>query len=118
VGATHKLKPSPTRYLLPCIPLTQLRLSSEPLTPVSPPIRPVTIILTGDFAQLPPVSQHAFYSGGLGSTIHARTTPLQEATVGKSLWHLFTTVIILHQNMHQRSQSLQDSHLRTALENM
>jgi len=37
VGATHKLKPSPTRYPLPRIPLTQLRPSSEPSNSGLPP---------------------------------------------------------------------------------
>jgi len=78
----------------------------------------LNIILTGDFAQLPPVSQYPLYSGVLGSSNHATTTLLQEATVGKSLWHLFSIVVILCQNMRQQSQSAQDGLLRTALENM
>jgi len=82
------------------------------------PFGGLNIIFTGDFAQLPPVNQYLFYSGVLGSTCHATTIQLQEATVGKSLWHLFTTVVILHQNMCQRSQSAQDASLRTALEKM
>jgi len=82
------------------------------------PFGELNMILTGDFAQLLPVSQQTFYSGGLGPTVHATTTPLQETTVGKSLWHLFTTVVILCQNMCQQSQSTQNSLLRTALENM
>ena len=41
VGTTHKLKPSPTRYPLPIIPLTQLRSDSEPV-PVPPRNRSLT----------------------------------------------------------------------------
>ena len=42
----------------------------------------------------------------------------QECAIGKALWHQITTVVILRQNMRQRTQSVQDGKFRTALENM
>ncbi|KAJ7108100.1 hypothetical protein C8R44DRAFT_636742, partial [Mycena epipterygia] len=42
----------------------------------------------------------------------------QNAVLGKILWHQFNTVVILRQNMRQKSQSEQDDKLRAALENM
>jgi hypothetical protein len=42
----------------------------------------------------------------------------QETVIGKLLWHQITTVVILKQNMRQKSQSEADAKLRTALENM
>ena len=42
----------------------------------------------------------------------------QEEVIGKALWHQVTTVVILRQNMRQKNQSVLDSHLRAALENM
>jgi hypothetical protein len=42
----------------------------------------------------------------------------QESAIGKALWHQVTTVVILRQNMRQKSQTPDDSKFRTALENM
>ncbi|KAF9470389.1 hypothetical protein BDN70DRAFT_821438, partial [Pholiota conissans] len=42
----------------------------------------------------------------------------QESTIGKLLWQQITTVVILKENMRQRSQTPEDAKLRTALENM
>jgi len=42
----------------------------------------------------------------------------QEAAIGKALWHQVTTVVILRKNMRQRTQTVEDAKLRTALENM
>ncbi|PPQ76034.1 hypothetical protein CVT25_002005, partial [Psilocybe cyanescens] len=79
----------------------------------------MSMILAGDFAQLPPVGNLPFYSPGIKNTQDARMRPSdQEATLGKIFWHQFTTVVILKQNMRQITQSENDSKLRTALENM
>ena len=48
----------------------------------------------------------------------ASSMKLQEEAIGMALWHQVTTVVILRQNMRQKVQSLLDSQLRTALENM
>jgi hypothetical protein len=42
----------------------------------------------------------------------------QMNTIGKSLWHQLTTVVILRKNMRQKGQTFADMKLRTALENM
>ncbi|KAF8589861.1 hypothetical protein K439DRAFT_1644957 [Ramaria rubella] len=66
----------------------------------------MNIILAGDFAQLPPISQYTLYSG------------IQEATIGKAAWHQFTMVVILRENMRQTTQTPEDGKLRRALQNM
>ncbi|KAH8103155.1 hypothetical protein BXZ70DRAFT_874286, partial [Cristinia sonorae] len=78
------------------------------------------IILAGDFAQLPPAS-HApsLYSHRVTTTLHkTNSVNQQEATMGKFIWHMFTTVVILRQNMRQRLQSKMDAKFRTLLENL
>ena len=42
----------------------------------------------------------------------------QQSAIGKALWHQVTTVVILRQNMRQKTQSPEDAKFRTALENM
>ena len=79
----------------------------------------VNMILAGDFAQLPPVSEQPFYSERVCNKQDSAMKPRQqEATLGKIFWHQFTTVVILKQNMRQTAQSKEDTKLRTALENM
>ena len=77
------------------------------------------VIFAGDFAQLPPVFGSALYDQSmerhLDSHMSVRT---QETVIGKILWHQITTVVILKQNMRQKTQSSEDQKLRTALENM
>ncbi len=77
------------------------------------------MVFCGDFAQLPPVP------GGKSKSLYSRTIGAlgtllasQEEAIGKALWHQITTVVILRQNMRQRTQSKQDGQLRMALENM
>ncbi|KAJ7653008.1 hypothetical protein B0H17DRAFT_844508, partial [Mycena rosella] len=71
----------------------------------------------GDFAQLPPISGHALYNG-LIALRTTDTTQSQSAILGQILWHQFTTVVLLQQNMRQKIQTTADAKLRTALENM
>ncbi|KAF7977845.1 hypothetical protein HWV62_2599 [Athelia sp. TMB] len=79
----------------------------------------LNMIFAGDFAQLAPVKAQALYSGFVGTKVNsAMTVKDQEEAIGKALWHQTTTVVILRENMRQRSQSADDSRLRTALENM
>ena len=79
----------------------------------------INMILAGDFAQLPPVFGHPFYSEYVcNKQSSAMKSHQQEATLGKIFWHQFTTVVILKQNMRQTTQSEEDTKLRTALENM
>ncbi|KAF8584328.1 hypothetical protein K439DRAFT_1646961 [Ramaria rubella] len=79
----------------------------------------MNIILAGDFAQLPPISQYTLYSGSIGTKkLQGVTNEIQEATIGKPAWHQFTTVVILRENMQQRNQTPEDRKLRRALQNM
>jgi PIF1 helicase. len=82
------------------------------------PFGGLNMIFAGDFAQLPPVGGASLYSGGVGA-INTRATPRhQEAAIGKALWHQVTTVVILKENMRQKSQTKEDASLRKALVNM
>jgi hypothetical protein len=84
------------------------------------PFGGINMIFAGDFAQLPPpMNAPSLYSGSVGTQIGSRTTAKgQEATIGKALWHQVTTVVILRQNMRQKSQTPDDAKFRKALENM
>ena len=77
------------------------------------------IIFAGDFAQLPPVigGQNAALYGSLQNFV-GNTASDQESAIGKALWHQVNTVVILRENMRQRTQSDEDAKLRTALLNM
>ena len=79
----------------------------------------LNVILAGDFAQLPPVFGLSLYDGNVETFVNSRMSLRdQESVMGKILWHQITTVVILKQNMRQKSQSESDAKLRTALENM
>ena len=83
------------------------------------PFGGMNIIFAGDFAQLPPVGGSSLYSENVGTQVHSGLKPGgQEAAVGKALWHQVTTVVILRENMRQKTQSLADALLRKALVNM
>lgn len=78
------------------------------------------MIFAGDFAQLPPVGGgKVFYADTIGTVLHISSSHNeQEATIGKALWHQFTTVVILRENMRQCSQSPDNVKLRKVLENL
>ena len=83
------------------------------------PFGGLNIIFAGDFAQLPPVIGHesaSLYSRTVGK--NPTSLRQQEAAIGKALWHQVTTVVILRQNMRQRTQSTNDAKFREALSNM
>ncbi|KAF9031158.1 hypothetical protein BJ165DRAFT_1358430, partial [Panaeolus papilionaceus] len=83
------------------------------------PFGGLNMIFSGDFAQLPPPfggENGSLYSRHIGAI--ASNPKAQDEAIGKAIWHQVTTVIILRQNMRQRSQSEQDTKLRKALENM
>ena len=83
------------------------------------PFGGINMIFAGDFAQLPPVGGASLYSNQVGTQNHAGLKPAQqEAAIGKALWHQITTVVILRENMRQKTQTLKDAKLRTALVNM
>ena len=79
----------------------------------------LNIVFSGDFAQLPPAvggENVSLYSRSIGSIATSKKS--QEESIGKALWHQFTTVVILRQNMRQKKQTAKDNQLRSALENM
>ena len=84
------------------------------------PFGGINMIFAGDFAQLPPAMEgKPLYAHDVGRVIHRTHDHLkQKASIGKAVWHQFTTVVILRENMRQCSQTLEDAKLRTALENL
>jgi hypothetical protein len=79
----------------------------------------LNVILADDLGQLPPTRGSALYDGKVGCQKTAGLNQWgQNAVLGKILWHLFTTVVLLRQNMRQQKQTEADEKLRTALENM
>ncbi|KDQ34011.1 hypothetical protein PLEOSDRAFT_1074087 [Pleurotus ostreatus PC15] len=77
------------------------------------------MIFAGDFAQLPPPiggENVSLYSHLIGRSLGKLKQ--QEEAFGKALWHQVVTVVILRQNMRQKTQSEDDAQFRTALENM
>lgn len=84
------------------------------------PFGGMNIILAGDFAQLPPPGgKPPLYSETVGTTLHKTNSHrIQKATLGKALWHQFTTCVILRENMRQKQQSSEDTKFRTMLENL
>jgi hypothetical protein len=83
------------------------------------PFGGVSMIVAGDFAQLPPTQGLALYNRGASTGQPARQTPKQQDnTLGVLLWHQFVTVVILRRNMRQVGLSGNDILLRGALECM
>ncbi|KAJ7085023.1 hypothetical protein C8R43DRAFT_909246, partial [Mycena crocata] len=78
----------------------------------------LSLIVAGDFAQLPPVTGHALYNGDIALKIDQMSIEGQSAILGRILWHQFNTVVLLRNNMRQTTQTELDAKLRTALENM
>lgn len=71
------------------------------------------MIFAGDFAQLPSaMCGKALYAHDVGQVIHhTHDHNKQKASIRKALWHQFTTVVILRQNMRQWSQTPEDAKL-------
>ena len=83
------------------------------------PFGGINMILCGDFAQLPPVKAKALWNHEISPRFsNGTSTKQQECLIGKVLWHQFTTVVILRENMRQRSQKQEDKEFRKSLENM
>jgi hypothetical protein len=83
------------------------------------PFGGLNMLFAGDFAQLPPPV------GGENVSLYSRTVgqngtfkKAQENGIGRALWHQVTTVVILRENMRQKTQSKEDDKLWKALENM
>lgn len=84
------------------------------------PFGGMNMIFAGDFAQLPPAGNRpTLYSPVVNSVVHTTNGyKEQESAIGKAMWHQVTTVVILRENMRQRSQTPEDAKLRIALENL
>ena len=83
------------------------------------PFGGINIVLAGDFGQLPPVFGSPLFDGLVERYVNSRmSVRSQETVIGKVLWHQITTVVILVENMRQKTQTEADGKLRTALENM
>jgi len=100
-------------------------ISAQPAKAFNEPNKPfggLNMIFSGDFSQLPPVGggeSVSLYSGSIGTQIYSGLSHYgQESAIGKALWHQVTTVVILRENMRQKSQSPEDAKFRKALENM
>ncbi|KAJ3551661.1 hypothetical protein NM688_g4575 [Phlebia brevispora] len=77
------------------------------------------VIIAGDFAQLPPPGdEHPLYSCKVGVQSSAEYCSGQKASMGRAVWHYFTSVILLRQNMRQKSAKAEDRAFGTALQNM
>ncbi len=70
------------------------------------PFGGMNMIFAGDFAQLPPVGKVVSLYGQVNDST---TVMGQKNALGKALWHQTTTVVILRQNMRQKSQTPRDS---------
>lgn len=78
----------------------------------------LNIIVLGDFAQLSPVYGKSLYSGE-AMNLSARCKPRDQDTyLGRAIWHQFTTVVMLVQNMRQLQESDRDRMFRDCLVNM
>ncbi|TFY61610.1 hypothetical protein EVG20_g6989 [Dentipellis fragilis] len=78
------------------------------------------MIFAGDFGQLKPMSTSGppLYEGEVRSILHTtNSVQIQKQTIGKALWHQVTVVVILRQNMRQKTQTPDDAKFRTLLEN-
>ncbi|KAF9455716.1 hypothetical protein BDZ94DRAFT_1205476, partial [Collybia nuda] len=83
------------------------------------PFGGMNMVFAGDFAQLSPVGGQSLYNGNVGTQLHSGLKLAgQQAAIGKALWHQVTTVVILRENMRQKTQTPEDASLRRALMNM
>lgn len=83
------------------------------------PFGGMNMILAGDFAQLPPVRAESLYSRLVAAIQPAgQTMAQQENVLGMVLWHQFTTVVILEENMRLKGASEKDKRFAQCLMNM
>lgn len=83
------------------------------------PFGGINMIYAGDFAQLPPTGGTRLFNGSLPlTTANVNQLSVQNAILGRGLWHRVTTVVMLRKNMRQQQQTEEDHKFRTALTNM
>ena len=106
--------------MLSCLDLFRLSLRMIQITGDNlSPFGGLNMIVAGDFAQLPPPigrENASLYSRTIGA--RSNVAREQHASIGKAFWHQITTIVILRENMRQRTQSRDDTRLREALSNM
>ncbi|KAJ3482222.1 hypothetical protein NLI96_g7135 [Meripilus lineatus] len=78
------------------------------------------VILAGDFAQLPPPGRgkKSLYSSSVADYRPGLKAEERDECLGKAVWHEFTDVVILRENMRQRGSSQTDIAFRRLLENL
>ncbi|KAJ3557162.1 hypothetical protein NM688_g1617 [Phlebia brevispora] len=78
-----------------------------------------SIVLAGDFGQLPPpgMGQSSLYSGSVGTKTAGLTLAGQRRAIGKALWHMFDTHVLLRENMRQTASTKEDEAYRRLLTN-
>lgn len=65
------------------------------------------VIFAGDFAQLAPVNGIPLYGAAIHTGAHTTESEKhQREAIGKVLWHQFTVVVLLRQNMRQKYRHL------------
>jgi hypothetical protein len=77
----------------------------------------MNMIFARDCAQLPLVIGHE-HGSRYSRTVRNNATSLRDQEAAIALSHQVTTVVILCQNMRQRTQSTDDAKFREALSNM
>jgi hypothetical protein len=77
-------------------------------------------VVSGDFGQLqPPGRGKPLYSHTVSGCSNSRCLYKEQIeSMGKAVWHSFTTVVLLTENLRQKGLSLEDKVFCVALENM
>ena len=65
------------------------------------------------------MSGSTLYDYQVGHTVYTTNSHFkQEGSIGKAVWHQFTIVVILRENMQQKSLSSEDIQLQICLKNL
>ncbi|KAJ3556734.1 hypothetical protein NM688_g1860 [Phlebia brevispora] len=102
--------------------LAMYRISEQLSNAFDTPLDPFgskNVVLSGDFGQLPPpgAGQASLYSSTVSGRSAALTLNGQKKALGKALWHMFDTHVILRENMWQTGASPEDIAYWTLLTN-
>jgi hypothetical protein len=106
--------------MIPCIGLYRISLQmGRALNNTLDPCGGMNVVMAGDYGQLQPPGGSSLYSRAVSGCSNSRR-PYKEQieSMGKAVWHGFTTVVLLTENLRQKGLSLEDKAFRVALENM